>query len=272
MDKAKINYYLLAIFIVLLVANIYFYFFKDRDKLVLADPQCPGFNNCAGANNCDGGGGGGGNFELTDFRVQTFLCNTNPSDWDDPNQPWLEARNDGKPNINNPAPPTTSQAAPDHQTCNVTNAGEPINVIVRASSSQPSTLWVRFNDPSGTTRYTTSTSKDTFSSTDEFKVPFSPPSKIGNRWVLGSWIVETYICPGTGNSGQNGFEGGCEGLNDSNSPATSSVKVYLYDCYAGMCKAGIPSPYDPTKLGTLDLGNERNKWCAFWADRVCGLK
>lgn len=244
MDKTKINYYLLAIFIVLLIANIYFYFLKDRDKIVLADLQCPGFNDCPDAASCIDGGGGGGNLELKSFKVQTFLCGDGVN-WNA--QPWQSAKADGKPNTDVAPPPTTSQAAfSNNQTCNVTNAGEPINVIAQASSSQQATLWIQFIDPQGSSAYKAST---TASGILNLETHYSPPSS-----KLGTWTVQASICQGQSQPTQ-----GSNCITNA-----TSVKVYYYQCGSplggspGTCFAVI----NDQNFYKLDISN--GNWCGFW--------
>lgn len=239
MEKIKINYYLLIIFIVLLVTNIYFYFFKDRNKLTLAQQAlCYNFSQCADATNCDGVGTTPVTVEIKDFKVQTFLCGE--VDWN--KDPWLSARQDGRPNTNVTPPPTTTVTS--SQTCNVTGIGEPINVIVSASSNGTSKVEVNFKNPSGSIIYKASTTFLT--SLDNFQVNYSPPTGTQN---IGEWTVESEVC-------------------SQNQPITcqttsTKVKVNQYQCgIQGFDLGTCYAQFSTSNFVRLPL-NQGN-WCGFW--------
>lgn len=257
MAKAKINYYLLAIFIILLSTNIYFYFLKDKKQSALAqngNSVCQNFNLCLGSENCDGIGGPGDQYRLTNFSVQTFLCgqNASPGMENSSSDPWLSALQDNKPNLNvSPPPTTTASGAPELQTCNVTAANEPINVSVSASSTGQRTLWVIFKDPNGTERHVASTTgSGRLNLTANYSPPYTSP--------MGNWKIQASICSGQSKP---------IGENSSNCDnATSTVKVYKYQCGSpaggnvGKCYAVL------SKSSFYQLGE---KWCSWWINKDC---
>lgn len=246
MNKAKINYYLLAIFIILLLANIYFYyFFKDGNKVVLANPSsCEGFGSCQDAGSCDSAGGPGGNLQLTDFKVQTFLCGEGV-DWSQ--DPWVSAKNDGKPNTNITPPPTTT---PSHQTCNVTNINEPINVIAKASSTNEATLWIQFIDPQNNTKHQASTTVNRTTNLTAFYSPSSP----------GTWTVQASVCEGSSQPN----------ISNTNCViSTTSVKVYRYQC--GSPLGGSPGIcYAVSEQNFFPLYKSLGNWCGWWLNENNG--
>lgn len=249
MEKTKINNYLLATFIVLLLLNIFFYFFGNSflswffygKNKILADQLCPGFNQCPDAQYCDGGGGGGGssNISINSLDILTFICGVNKTEWN-LQSPWKENLN--PPSSTAPIPPTTTEP----HTCPITNVGEPIVVKVTGSSTANSSLTITLtnkNNPSINT-----TTNITISQSGQFIVTSTytfPGYGAGNSYV-GIWEAKAQLCDNPNNYN-------CV-------TASTTFKMFKYGCVGGVCKfLSLPNAEQQTD----------NIYCGFWTNNYC---
>jgi hypothetical protein len=246
----KINNYLLTVFIILVFLNVLFYFFGNslfgwlfyaKEKtLAQGSGTCPGFNQCPGSQNCDGGGGGGGgsgNLLISSIKILTFACETSNLDWNN-TPPWSTYQN----------PPSRTDFKENLfqggvHGCPISNTGEPIVVQVTSSSTEDSSLTITLSNGGLSTSSTHNLGRGEHTTSSMFI--FSD----NDRRNRGTWQVEAQLCTQGG--------GNCVA-------ASTSVKIYDYKCLSGSCKY-----YSSPSSGARETNNE---YCKFWIGKYCGAE
>ncbi|MCS7200568.1 MAG: hypothetical protein NZ822_00195 [Patescibacteria group bacterium] len=266
MNNLKVNYYLLAIFLILLLLNIYLYFFGegflgellfDKKQASAQQNLCEGFSqsNCPGAENCEGvTPGPGDDMVIESMIVRTFACNTTSSDWD--SEPWRTALRDNMPSTTVSLPTTGEGPCWTVSECeaatSVTNIGEPIQVAIRASSSQGVTLKVEFiNNYSSTANFNLSTTTSSGKRDYYFNYTISTTtSNIRQERNIAMWEIKASLCRN----------------NNCTSQTSARLRVNKYDCRGSNCTVSYRSGQS---VVSADCDG---KFCEFWINKFCGIQ